>query len=80
MAKKTTLEKINAVRAKIHVLGDKILALQDACPHTQVKVKHYNVGYDGYSTNWETSCQCELCEKSWFHDGYCTGESHGRAR
>jgi hypothetical protein len=75
MAKKqTTMEKIHSIRGKCTALGDTIRALQFDCPHTIVKSTLTACGFNGYSTDYTTSCVCTLCDKSWFHDGYCGGD------
>ena len=79
MAKrKTTLEKIAALRAKAKVISDKIVALMDACPHSIIRCERRTVGFNGYGHDIETTCRCQLCEKSWWHDGYCTGTGHSK--
>lgn len=77
MAKqKTTLEKIHALRKEIGKLEDKIKQLQAACQHA-IKCERNAVGFNGYSTDYTTYCVCQLCQRSWFHDGYCSGDHKG---
>lgn len=75
MAKpKTALEKIAAIAKKIQKLQGEITKIQDGCRHSDIKVV---VGHNGYGTDYSTYCVCQLCKKSWFHDGYCVGD-HAR--
>lgn len=77
MAKrKTALERIEVLRARMQVLDKKIDAIQDECPHSNVKTTHTAVGFNGYSTDYTSWCECELCGMFWHHDGYCSGGDH----
>ena len=78
MSKKTTLQKIEELRGKIQELANQINELQAACPHPFIamRVEKREVGFDGYNKEYTTSCYCELCTQSWFHDGWCDGRRH----
>lgn len=71
-------KRIEVQMQRIRAAREKIEQIQNECPHTEVKSERTAVGFNGYSTDYTTSCHCEICGRSWYHDGYCSGTGHAQ--
>lgn len=65
--------KIEKIGSKMEALRKQIVEIQENCEH-RIKAERRVVGYNGFGHDIVTSCVCEVCGKSWYHDGYCSGD------